>query len=100
MFDIDDVLITNFEATGDEGTSAIQNVSQETVKYTVNKQSIEVFGENVNKYEIVNFSGQTISSGLLNGGKAQFKNTINDGLYLVKFTKLDGTIVAGKFLVR
>jgi len=99
-FDIDDVLITNFEATADEGTSAIQNVSQETVKYTVNKQSIEVFGENVNKYEIVNFSGQTISSGLLNGGKAQFKNTINDGLYLVKFTKLDGTIVAGKFLVR
>jgi len=101
IFDIDDVIVTNSEATADAGTTtALATISQNDLKCIANHGSIQVFGDNFTKYEIVNLSGQLVVTGMLQGGKAQFQTTINNGLYIAKFTKFDGKIVSNKLLVR
>ncbi|MFZ4726448.1 MAG: carbohydrate binding domain-containing protein, partial [Paludibacter sp.] len=99
-YEIDDVIITNFEATADMPTTAIQSLSQSGVKWIVNNQQIQVFDLDIKNYKIFNLSGSLISSGLLIDGKAQLPNTIIKGVYVAKFTKADGAVVSNRLIIK
>ncbi len=100
IYDIDDVIITNFEATADKPSTAIDLVNQSFVKCNINKQQIQIFNSEFIQFKLFNLNGTLVSSDLLNQGKCTFTNPLLNGIYVAKLIKSDGTFNMSKLIVK
>lgn len=100
IFEIDDVIITNFEAIPDMPTTAMPTLYQTEIKCLVINKQIKVYNPDYINYKLYNSSGEFISEGLLNEGKAQLENNLPTGFYLVKLSNKYGACVISKIIAK
>lgn len=100
VFDIDDVIITNFEATADMPTTDVHALKKSEIKCIINNHQIQIFNTEFIKYNLFNLNGTLVSSDLLNQGKSTFATPLLNGIYVAKFIKSDGSSILNKIIVK